>query len=1168
MAIPKTGPSLLFPLMLSAGLTIAGTHVPSDHRGDVNYRAFSNIDGNNIRASVFNTGLSGAPREEAESINYEWPKNTGRIYISIVGIWLGGEVLNEDGDTTYITDVFSWRTNPSGDTWSMEPVPGYQNPELDELQVAKSSDPETWPPASQNGWRDKWSDETDPGWIGSWNGFFGKDIFNADQELYYECSDDLYDRFNYYPDTTDYTRKGMGMLMDVRTFAWSQVLISDVVFFIHDIKNDGTKRVPKMSFLIYLADYVGGDGQDDEPYIDLQSDIAFMTDSDRQGTASFSGEKVGVAAIKYLETPGNQVDGIDNDGDSDSYPELQAEIDGDLETLLPHFSDPDFEPRILAPGDKIVLIDAATYSRHIIAYPQGGGMVVSMGRNFYLPADGITLEEDTVADLIDDDLDGLIDERYTIHRWRYDEISGTEGPVRYINYLAFGIGDTLKRGFIVPGINTAQSYANVAPMIDESRDDLFDNDRDWNAANDDLGMDGSKGTADTGEGDGLPTSGSMTDFQGETNIDKTDVSETDLIGLTSAVQIPVGDINYNTTPDKYLWQFLMVPGHFELPRPTGEYDTFVSSGFFPLDPGDRQRMAIAVAIAGGGQTLNDDISSVTDKLTEARTAYEADYQFAKAPTQVTLTAVPGDGKVTLYWDDIAEYSIDSYIENIGGPSRDFEGYRVYRSTDASFSDAKVITDGSGTLTLYKPIAQFDLKDGYTGYDPVGYNGVRFYLGDDTGLRHSYTDTDVTNGQRYFYAVTAYDFGYAAVGIAPSETPISVDVDLQGNIKTGPNVVVVRPSAEAAGYLPAEIESFEHVNGSSTSEITISVVDPDAVQDCHLYEITFEDTLISGEKNDTLTTKNFTITDVTSDAVVIDKSTNFSTGDEIPIFDGIQLEMVNEEAVSLNETTSGWSRDGLFPYVFSKVAFIGIEGQSYPNDYRVIIGEAGYNTSKDTSIGFYPLPAQSVNFKVYNISTQQEIEFAFAELDGNDGCFSIDTTDGDNTDIIMLLEKGNSGKLVYTWQIYLNLTDTGENPRSGDTLSIYLKKPFLSTDKYQFKIKGSAISRETAKQELADIRVVPNPYVVTASWENKNTYRSGRGPREIHFINLPTKCTIRIFNVYGTLVDKLEHEAVNENGTEIWDVLSKESLDISYGIYIYHINAPGIGEKTGTFSIIK
>jgi hypothetical protein len=55
----------------------------------------------------------------------------------------------------------------------------------------------------------------------------------------------------------------------------------------------------------------------------------------------------------------------------------------------------------------------------------------------------------------------------------------------------------------------------------------------------------------------------------------------------------------------------------------------------------------------------------------------------------------------------------------------------------------------------------------------------------------------------------------------------------------------------------------------------------------------------------------------------------------------------------------------------------------------------------------PSAGTQCEFKVYNISTQEEIEFAFAELDGNDGCFSIDTTDGDNTDIIMLLEKGNS-----------------------------------------------------------------------------------------------------------------------------------------------------------------
>ena len=1166
------GKKALLPVWLAAlwaGAGIAQTaHVPSDQRGDIRYRAFSNIDGNNIRTSVFNSGYSGAPNEEEESINYEWPKNTDRVYISIVGIWIGGEITDESGETVKAVDVFAWRTSPQGDAWTMEPVPGFQNPELDELQIAKSDNPDTWPPASQNGWRDKWDDPVDPGWVGSWNGFFGKNEFNADQELFYRSSDDLYKRFNYHPDATDYSRGGLGLLMDVRALAWTQVLINDVVFFIHDIKNDGTKRVPKTSFLIFLADYVGGDGTDDQPFIDLQSDIAYLTDSDRTGTSSFGGGPVGVAAVKYLETPGNQVDGIDNDGDADQFPELIAQIQGDTDTLMPTFTDEDFEPRTLHPGDKIVLIDLETYARIVTRYPENGGAVISMGKEIILPAAGISLQEDTTSNLIDEDLDGIIDENYSLHRWRYDEIAGTESPVRYINYLAFEIGDTLKRGFIVPGMAAEQSYATVAPMIDESRDDGFDNDGDWNISNDDVGLDGVKGTGDTGEGDGIASTGSGTDFPGESNIDKTDVTETDLIGLSSAVQIPVGDISYNTTPDRYLFDYFMTPGHFDLPRPTGEYDTFVASGFFPMDPGQRQRMAIAVSIAGGGQTLNADLSSVNNKLGDARKAYAADYQFAKAPVQVTVRAVAGDGEVTLYWDDAAEYSIDRYIEDIGGPADDFEGYRIYRATDPAFEDAKIITNGFGVETLLSPIAQFDLDDGITGFDPVGYNGVQFYLGEDTGLKHSFKDKGLVNGQRYFYAVTAYDFGYEGALIAPSETSISVDVDLQGNIKTGSNVVVVRPSAKAAGYLPSEVRSFTHAKGSATGEISFEIIDPTAVLGGHVYEISFEDTTIAGKETDTLRTKNFTVWDATDDVLVIDQSTLLDIGDEIPIFDGIQLTLINEKNVSINEDKSGWNRDVVNPYSFSPVTFIGVKGEKRPNDYQLIIGEPGMSASKDTSIGIYKLPSKSVNFKVINLVDGSEVIFAFAELNGSDGNFTVDPDDADNTDIIMFLERNKAGKLVYTWQLFMNTKKNGENPQAGDTLNLYLNKPFLSYDLYRFEMKEASVSEENARQSLSDIRVVPNPYIVTAAWEPQNTYNSGRGPREIHFINLPAQCTIRIYDVNGTLVDRLDHNSSIEVGEEIWDVLSKENLDISYGIYLYHIDAPGIGQKTGTFAIIK
>ena len=75
-------------------------------------------------------------------------------------------------------------------------------------------------------------------------------------------------------------------------------------------------------------------------------------------------------------------------------------------------------------------------------------------------------------------------------------------------------------------------------------------------------------------------------------------------------------------------------------------------------------------------------------------------------------------------------------------------------------------------------------------------------------------------------------------------------------------------------------------------------------------------------------------------------------------------------------------------------------------------------------------------------------------------------------------------------------------------------------------------------------------------------------RKIDFINLPTKCTIKIFTLSGYLVNTLHHSNPNEDGTYSWNMLSKDGLEIAYGLYIYHIDAVGIGEFTGKFALIK
>jgi hypothetical protein len=280
-------------------------------------------------------------------------------------------------------------------------------------------------------------------------------------------------------------------------------------------------------------------------------------------------------------------------------------------------------------------------------------------------------------------------------------------------------------------------------------------------------------------------------------------------------------------------------------------------------------------------------------------------------------------------------------------------------------------------------------------------------------------------------------------------------------------------------------------------------------------------------------------------------------------------MTNVEQLSINNTRSKWTSPNVYPFDFNPYTLGFFQGVLNPYDYMIVVGDVGLSASKDTTISNRKFTGKPVNFKVFNTTQNRELEFLFSDNYGSDGKLNINPDLLQNeADRIGFLEVDKTGKKILTWQFVPNLKGGNRNPESGDTVYIILYKPFLSVDAYGFTIKKSAISPDKAKVNLNNIRVVPNPYIAAETWEPRNTFASGRGPREIHFINLPAKCTIRIYNVSGALVRKIDHETSFENGTAIWDVLSDEKFEIAYGIYVYHIEAPGIGKKTGTFAIIK
>ena len=90
------------------------------------------------------------------------------------------------------------------------------------------------------------------------------------------------------------------------------------------------------------------------------------------------------------------------------------------------------------------------------------------------------------------------------------------------------------------------------------------------------------------------------------------------------------------------------------------------------------------------------------------------------------------------------------------------------------------------------------------------------------------------------------------------------------------------------------------------------------------------------------------------------------------------------------------------------------------------------------------------------------------------------------------------------------------------------------------------------------KVVPNPYIVYSN-QNNNSLR---------FINLPSKCTITIYTVNGELVETIKHDSEIDNSQEHWDLTTKDNFPLAYGVYLYHVDAPGIGEKLGRFAVIK
>ncbi|MBU1097211.1 MAG: hypothetical protein KKB34_12075 [Bacteroidetes bacterium] len=1111
------------------------------------------MNGNRITVQVTNFGGIGPGLGLIRNVNnFVW---NDLSYVFTFGPVVGAEVVNEKGDTIHIisdglNDYLNYglqETSPSRDTlWQWQPLPGYADP--DQPNMASNPAPDNNGDGKPDSWPRSWYNDALGKYV--WPGFLAQDGTNADAEVFWAMDDRDNLEFPYYPFPNDRKRKGLGLQVDGRAFQWSNALAENTIFFVYTITNVSNKRLDKVFYGLYGDPDLGGgtpENSDDvglfiPPYsldsVDVSKipvysrSMVYLFDKDKKGDY---GLPLGYLGCKFLESPGR------------------------------------------------------------------------------------TTKLDGSKDNFDDDGDG---------------------------------------------------------MIDESQEDGIDNDGDWNVDLHDVGIDGIPNTGDLGEGDGIPTAGlAQADgspdplYPGEPNFEFTDLDESDQIGLTS-FNSWTWNSGGSVADDELMWN-RAIPNNFSDVASYTDLVFVFGSGYISLDPGETKRISMALLV---GEDLDDLL--VTAEVVQ--TIYNQNYQFYKPPVTPTVVAVPGDKKVTLFWDTAAEESIDPIT------GKDFEGYVIYRSTDPKFGDIKIITDGKGSSFLNEPLkdvdgfeAKFDVdlrdepftdlngngrydvgepftdwnvdlkwtakvEDPWQGYHPVSYQrrGVQYYLGDNKGLVHSYVDSNnVINGQTYYYAVVAYDHG-DSVGIPVTETTKKITVDpITSKLTFDKNTVQVIPGPRASGYIAPVIDKskqVEHVAGIGTGNIKFDIMNDLAIVNGGQYEIVVEDSMTVNRQR--VAVKNYSVlninpvvetfklydnkftmlqkeglwndeflkitnTDGSGNYVedvdyIVDfvrgavrrtdnssmpnlsefkityrfrpviESTAFSGEDVNPVFDGVRLKVYDEAEIKIDSANTRWI-EGKTNYTV-KVALnkSGLPKKAkYPADYQIRFSSQPIDSAVMTDGKKRPVN-YSVSEVTYGVPTR--ILTFLSETVASTRNFQWDPGEE-----IVLFKPGAKGlpTETVTWGVLITKpADTlvvPMKPSDGDVLQIATKRPFDSKDIFKLTTVGASLDNSLAKSKLDNIYVVPNPYVGYNIIEPTNKLPGQtRGERRIYFENLPSLCTIRIFTLSGDPVKKIDHDSGLENGREFWNLLNEDGFSVAYGVYIAHIDAPGIGEKILKFALIK
>lgn len=646
----------------------------------------------------------------------------------------------------------------------------------------------------------------------------------------------------------------------------------------------------------------------------------------------------------------------------------------------------------------------------------------------------------------------------------------------------------------------------------------------------------------------------------------------------------------------------------------------VNCGPFQLAAGDTQDIVVAYVVAQGDNALGS-VTKLRETDVTAQRAYDANFSIAGPPAPPKVTTRTFDKKVELIIDLFAngtyEYDQTDKLFN----RQVFEALQVYQFQSSNTSDLVRGVENA------KVIARYDVDDKYgdlfsrmpdgtvqkiwsaaSNIDTTEFQNpssavIRLTIDADAFNN----DQPLINNKKYYFGVTAHSLNVNnaelyTVTAKSDDWIVTGPADFLSSSRAAAFVTVI-PGASEFSPFKGDSAQYSGTRSNHEGKVLVDAVEQDKLTGDE-YEVTFSNdgnrwslkNLTTGSipfivsATDTAYVENMPFQALIQDG---QQAWNF------PIVDGFSIQVYNvpngldtaltvidetdtnnvvwltgskayntvatstfDSSIAFIKSTnranlsSGFTKDTYFPV---KLVFETSDvsmAYHYRANWNLLTGfQQTFVSAYDISDPGNPV---KLNIAYLNPAPTGTIDFS----SGNEIIIFRSMYDEGGT----RYSGAASGDQLFKDESYLiaQFSLVADSLKQANRMEIDVKPyyPNSDVDAYRFDTNSlfPTIDRRERKNLLDKVKIVPNPYFAYS------TYETSYDLPQIKFIHLDKEATVRIFNLAGQLVKTLTKDS--ETNELTWDLRNESRLKISSGMYIAHIEVPGVGEKIIKFAVVQ